>query len=316
MFKLLARDNGFVHVCGHRGHSIAAPENTLAALTATRENGGTSAEIDCVLTADGEIVLMHDDFLDRTTNGRGLVSKATLAEIKKLDAGAWFDPRFAGERVPTLMETVEHAGNIGLGLVIEVKEFQNLYPFVDRLAEIVADGNIADEAVFISFDHMFLRSMKKRIPDIRTEGITHARHADLGAVARSADLDSVSIELNMFHPDGALALHQIDVSVRLHFQQPDEYSRYREAGLDLLRDLPQWLADGLVDTISGDDVAFLSAMVTGTKTMRRKASQARSIPPRPSYVTLPSWPGLSWLVPATHALLFRDPGAAALRRWG
>ena len=184
MFKLLARDNGYVHVCGHRGHSIGSPENTLAALSATRENGGTSAEIDCMLTADGEIVLMHDDFLDRTTDGHGLVSAATLAEIRKLDAGAWFDQRFAGERVPTLMETVEHAGKIGLGLVIEIKEFKNLDPFVDRLAEIVADSNIADQAVFISFDHMVLKSLKKRLPDIRTEGIVHARHADVAAVAR------------------------------------------------------------------------------------------------------------------------------------
>ena len=62
MFQIFARDNGFVHVCGHRGHSIGSPENTLAALTAARENGGTSAEIDCMLTSDGEIVLMHDLF--------------------------------------------------------------------------------------------------------------------------------------------------------------------------------------------------------------------------------------------------------------
>ena len=93
MFRLLASDNGFVHVCGHRGHSIAAPENTLAALTATRDNGGTSAEIDCMLTTDGEIVVMHDDFLDRTTDGSGLVSQTTLDEIRKLDAGSSFDAR-------------------------------------------------------------------------------------------------------------------------------------------------------------------------------------------------------------------------------
>lgn len=272
MFKLLAHDNGFVHVCGHRGHSIGSPENTLAALTATRENGGTSAEIDCMLTADGEIVLMHDDFLDRTTNGSGLVSKTALSDLRGLDAGAWFDPRFAGERVPTLIETVEHASQIGLGLVIEIKEFQSLDRFVERLAEIVAESNIADQAVFISFDHMVLKSLKERLPDIRTEGIIHARHAEIAEVARAANLDSVSIEHMMFRPEDAEALHDIEVAVRLHFQPPAEYARYADAGLDLLAEARDWVAEELVDTISGDDVAFLAAMVADGAAQRRKAS--------------------------------------------
>lgn len=80
MSKLLHRETGFVHVCGHRGNSIASPENTLAALTATRTAGRTSSEIDVVLTSDGELVLMHDDFLDRTTNGKGLCSRAPLED--------------------------------------------------------------------------------------------------------------------------------------------------------------------------------------------------------------------------------------------
>ncbi len=91
MFNLIAQTPTGIHVCGHRGHSIGSPENTIAAFAATRENGGDSAEIDCVLTEDGEIVLMHDQTLDRTTNGTGLVSAKSVAEIQKLDAGSWFD---------------------------------------------------------------------------------------------------------------------------------------------------------------------------------------------------------------------------------
>lgn len=263
MFKLLLRDNGAVHVCGHRGHSIGAPENTLAALAAVTANGGTSAEIDCMLSRDGEIVLMHDDFLDRTTSGHGLVSAANLADIKKLDAGAWFAPRFAGERVPTLREAIEHADRTGLSLVIEVKEFRNIGGLVGRLAEMVRETDVADRAVFISFDHAFLKGLKERLPGIRTEGITHARHADLAAVARAADLDSVSVEHMMFSPADARALHAIGVAVRLHFQRPEEYARFAAAGLDLLAEVRPWLAAGLIDTISGDDVAFLAAMVAG-----------------------------------------------------
>lgn len=260
MFRLLSAENGFVHVCGHRGNSIASPENTLAALTATRDAGGTSAEIDAMLTADGELVLMHDDFLDRTTDGSGLVSAATLAEIRGLDAGSWFGPAFAGERVPTLAEALDHARNIGLGLVVEVKEFRNPDRALDRLADLIDTAGFNDHAILISFDHAFLLSAKERLAGIRTEGIVHAHHADIVAVARSAGLDSVSIEHMMFRPEDGDALHADGVAVRFHLQRPAFYQRYAAAGIDLLPGVRQWLEGGFIDTISGDDVAVLVAL--------------------------------------------------------
>jgi len=261
MYRLLASENGFVHVCGHRGHSIGAPENTLAALRATRQNGGTSAEIDCQLTADGEIVLMHDETLDRTTDGTGLVSKATMSEIRALDAGSWFDARFARERVPTLAETLRLAREIDLALVIEIKEFQQVERLMNRLGEIVAETGGADDAIFISFDHTVLVALKKRFPELRTEGIPHARHADIVAVARSAELDSVSIELDMFQPEDGEALHRAGVAVRVHLHRPQYYARFASLGLDLLAGLRTALAEGKIDTVSGDDVAFLASLV-------------------------------------------------------
>ena len=105
-YRPLAAEAGRVHVCAHRGHSIAAPENTLPALIAAAEHGATCCEIDVVLTRDDEIVLLHDEILDRTTDGRGRVADYDLAALRELDAGAWFDPRFAGTRVPTLAEAL------------------------------------------------------------------------------------------------------------------------------------------------------------------------------------------------------------------
>lgn len=269
MFRLLAAENGFVHVCGHRGNSIASPENTLAALTSTRDNGGTSAEIDVMLTADGELVLMHDDFLDRTTGGSGLVSGLTLAEIRDLDAGSWFGPAFAGEPVPTLAEALDHAEKIGLGLVVEVKESRNLDGVVDRLADLIETAGFNEHAILISFDHAFLKSAKDRLAGFRTEGIVHARHADIAGVAKTAGLDSVSIEHMMFRPEDGDALHAAGVAVRFHLQRPAYYARYAAAGIDLLPDVEQWIARGFVDTISGDDVGFLAGLA-------RKAGQAPS----------------------------------------
>jgi glycerophosphoryl diester phosphodiesterase len=258
MFKLLHSETGFVHVCGHRGNSIASPENTLAALTATRTSGGTSAEIDVVLTSDGELVLMHDDFLDRTTTGKGLCSRASLAHIRSLDAGSWFSADFAGEPVPTLAEAVAHAAEIGLGLVVEIKEFQNLEGTYARIAELVETTDILDHAIFISFDHTVLKTLKDHVPAVRTEGILHARHVDLVGLARAARLDSVSVEHGMFRPEDGLALHEAGIAVRHHFQRPKTYATYAEAGLDLMDGMVEWLASGVIDTISGDDVTWLA----------------------------------------------------------
>jgi glycerophosphoryl diester phosphodiesterase len=261
MFKLLASDNGFVHACGHRGHSIGAPENTLAALTATMENGGTTAEIDCLLTSDGEIVLMHDHFLDRTTNGSGLVAQTSLSAIRALDAGSWFSADFAGERVPTLQEAIGHAKTIGLGLVVEIKEFLDLPRLTERLAELLEEPGANDVAIFICFDHVVLRRLKERFPNIRTEGIVHAHHADIVRVAQSAALDSVAIDHDMFRAEDGKALHDVGVAVRVHLERPDKYQRYAQAGVDLLADVRDAVAGGLIDTISGDDVRFLAELL-------------------------------------------------------
>ena len=274
MFQLLASENGFVHVCGHRGHSIGAPENTIAALTATRENGGTSAEIDVVLTADGEIVLMHDDTLDRTTSGSGLVSSHSLAEVRQLDAGASFDPRFAGEPVPTLVEAIEQARAIGIGLVVEIKEFQDVPRLIERLAEIDAETNAGDVAIFISFDHTVLKGLKARLPHLRTEGITHARHADFVGVAQAADLDSLSVEHGMFREEDGAALHAAGVAVRFHLQRPEVYARLAELGIDFLAEVRRLLAVGAIDTISGDDVGFLAKLVADSLAMRAELEPA------------------------------------------
>lgn len=265
MFQLLALDNGFVQVCGHRGHSIGSPENTLAALTATRDNGGTSAEIDVMLTADSEIVLMHDHFLDRTTNGKGLVSKATLEEVRGLDAGSWFDPKFAGERVPTLTEAIRHAREIGIGLVVEIKEFLSLPKLFDRLEEVIDETNGNEVAIFISFDHVVLKRLKERIPAVQTEGIVHAHHADIVRVAEAADLDCVAIDYDMFRAEDGKALHEAGVAIRVHLERPTIYERYLAGGVDLLENARTSLAEGHIDTISGDDVRYLVELVEDSR---------------------------------------------------
>lgn len=93
-------------ILAHRGASAAAPENTLAAFRRARALGADGFELDVTLTADGVPVVIHDDTVNRTTDGAGRVAGLTLAQIKQLDAGRKFAPAFAGERVPTLAEVL------------------------------------------------------------------------------------------------------------------------------------------------------------------------------------------------------------------
>lgn len=108
-------------VIGHRGAAASAPENTLAGLRKAKELGCRWVEFDVRLTADGRAVLLHDNRLRRTTDGRGKLAELSLAAVRYLDAGGWFGPSFAGEPVPTLEEAIAVLAELGLGANVELK---------------------------------------------------------------------------------------------------------------------------------------------------------------------------------------------------
>jgi len=130
---------GLASVIGHRGAAARAPENTLAGLRTAHALGARWVEFDVMLTADGAPVLIHDETLSRTTNGRGRVAQRTLAEIRALDAGRWHGPAFAGERVPTLEEAVAVLVELGLHANVEIKPARGHAP---ATGEVVA-GTLA-----------------------------------------------------------------------------------------------------------------------------------------------------------------------------
>ncbi len=110
-----------MRVIAHRGASGYAPENTRAAFERAIEMGADAIETDVRLSADGELVLMHDATVTRTTDGRGPVADHTLAELRALDAGSWYSDAFAGERVPTLAELIEDVAP-RIPVVLEIKD--------------------------------------------------------------------------------------------------------------------------------------------------------------------------------------------------
>lgn len=132
-------------VIGHRGARALAPENTLEGIRVAARCAADQVEVDVRLSRDGTLVLMHDDTVDRTTGGKGKVENLDLDELKALDAG--------GQKVPTLQEALAEANELGLGLVVEMKE--------EGLEELVAEALESSQAMVTSFYHSSLREIKE-----------------------------------------------------------------------------------------------------------------------------------------------------------
>jgi glycerophosphoryl diester phosphodiesterase len=153
---------------GHQGANAAAPGNTLAAFRLAAEMGADGIELDVQLSRDGEAVVIHDFTVDRTTDGQGAVRRMTLAQLKKLDAGSWFDAAFAGERIPTLQEVfdaVAHRLLINVEIKRPVARSGGLEAEVVRLIE---DNNLAHRVIVSSFNPLSLRKVKRLNPNILT----------------------------------------------------------------------------------------------------------------------------------------------------
>ena len=143
-------------VIAHRGASGTAPENTLAAFVRAERLGAHMIELDVQLAADGAVVVLHDDSVDRTTDGHGRLCAYTLAELRTFDAGGWFAPEFAGERIPTLDEVL---AAVALPVNVELKRGGGA-ALGERALESVRAVRALERVVFSSFDHGALQRLR------------------------------------------------------------------------------------------------------------------------------------------------------------
>lgn len=156
-------------IIAHRGASHDAPENTMAAFREALKQGADAIELDIQLTKDGEMVVIHDETLDRTTDMTGFVKSYTLAELKKADAGSKFSPKFAGEPIPLLEEVFELLRGTNVFLNIELKTTKFLYEGIEKKAvDIVRHYGYEENTIFSSFNHYSLVECKRLAPEIKT----------------------------------------------------------------------------------------------------------------------------------------------------
>jgi glycerophosphoryl diester phosphodiesterase len=153
-------------VIAHRGNSAHAPENTLAAFVSAAEKGADAIEFDVKLTSDGQVIVLHDPSVDRTTNGTGKVAQISLSALQALDAGAWFSDQFRGERVPTLAEVLESVGR-RLHLNIELTNYSTPGDdLVPRVVELVRKHGLEERVLFSSFFVKNLTKARKLLPAV------------------------------------------------------------------------------------------------------------------------------------------------------
>ena len=157
-------------IIAHRGANAYAPENTIGAFKLALEQGADGIELDVMLSKDGQLVVIHDDSVDRTTDGIGLVKSKTLEELKSLDAGE-------GQRIPTLEEVFEQFGG-RLIINVELKNYASIFdslPF--KVARLVKNHQLEESVIISSFNPFNLPRFHKKLPEVPVGLLTQPKTA-------------------------------------------------------------------------------------------------------------------------------------------
>jgi glycerophosphoryl diester phosphodiesterase len=152
-------------VIGHRGDKLYAPENTLSSFKQAAEKGADAVEFDVKLTADQQVIVLHDPTVDRTTNGSGKVAKLSLEEIRRFDAGIQYPGKFPNEKIPTLEEVFETVGR-RLFMNIELTNYSTPNDgLVTKVVELVKNHGMENRVLFSSFFPWNLQKAGTLLPE-------------------------------------------------------------------------------------------------------------------------------------------------------
>ncbi|MDP7113834.1 MAG: glycerophosphodiester phosphodiesterase family protein [Myxococcota bacterium] len=185
----------------HRGVSARFPENTLAAFHAAVADGARMLELDVGLSADGVPVVLHDETLDRTTDGRGPLSAMALAQVAELDAGSWFGPAFAGEPVPTLARVLdEFGGRIAINVEIKPEAVRSdpAEGIEEQVVALVRARALEDQVVVSSFEPTAVGRVKRLFPGLPAALLYH-HELPHDAVALLALCEADGLHVNKRH---------------------------------------------------------------------------------------------------------------------
>ncbi|HAF62801.1 MAG TPA: glycerophosphodiester phosphodiesterase [Anaerolineaceae bacterium] len=223
-------------VFAHRGASKYAPENTLASFRKAMDMGAQALELDVTLSRDGTVVVIHDDTVDRISNGNGEVGDLTLAQIQALDAGSWFSVELTGERIPTLEEVFDLVGKQAL-INIELKNAKKRNTeLVQKVAALVKAHNVQETVIFSSFIPKNVRLTRALLPE-----------CPVGLLTLPGFLGKLEMVLFPNNSPDLIHPHHSNVSAAFIEKQHARMRRvntYTVNDADLMRTLIGWDVDG------------------------------------------------------------------------
>lgn len=238
-------------IIAHRGASGHAPENTIAAFERAVQLGATFIETDLHLTRDARFVAIHDATLERTTNGKGLVHGFTLAELKQLDAGKWYDREFMDERVPTLEEILEFSRKYDAVFYLELK-YDSAWGMHHALVAALRNAESAARTVMISFDPATVRAVHALDPSLMTGLLIEKEAGDFVSVASQAGARQICAAASIVTPEFVTAAHRADLHViAWTVNSADEMREMMAAGVDgIMTDFPDRLRATVEDALA------------------------------------------------------------------
>lgn len=207
-------------VVAHRGYSSQAPENTLAAFEKAIDAGADMIELDITLSDDGHFIVIHDDTLDRTTDGRGFIAHHSLEQIKRYDAGSWHSPEFAGQKLLTINEVLDQiapriAINIEIKPLFTLKAVGKLEAAIRRLVDDVESRGLTESIIFSSFNFFVLEYLRSLSAKVRLGVLYRHPFSEFDPVHVCGMLKAYSLHPHISLTDAPLVstMHQIGVKV-------------------------------------------------------------------------------------------------------
>jgi glycerophosphoryl diester phosphodiesterase len=232
-------------VIAHRGASSYAPENTIVAFDLAIEMGVSHIELDVHSTRDSHIVVIHDDTVDRTTDGTGSVTSHTLAGLKALDAGSWFEQTFSGERMPTFREVLQRYGG-RVHIHTEIKGHSA--HLSQQTADLVRQHGMAERVTITSFQKARLEETRAYAPELPTGWLVAEVSDAVIAQARAMGLTQICPRANTVTPELTHRLHAEGFVVRA----------WGVATEDLMRQVVKAGADGMTVNFPDKLIAYLN----------------------------------------------------------
>lgn len=226
-----------MEIYAHRGASGYAPENTLSAYAmAFDKYGADGIEIDVHYTSDGQMVVIHDFDLSRTTNGSGMVFAKTFKEIRELSAGSRYSEAYADERIPTLNEVLELVADRKGKIDIELKAGSFIYPNIEeRVIQAVYKYGLEKETMLSSFDHVAMVRAKEIDASITTGILSGSRMYKTADYVKKTGADAYNALFAALTPEDMAELRQAGLMVNCYTpNQPQEIIPMIKLGVDIL----------------------------------------------------------------------------------